>query len=64
MTSVMLPEGVSYADLHAPLKTHRYVIYKSQGHLSDTTFRLGTVGVIDEEDIEGFLLALRQVLAR
>lgn len=64
MTSVMLPEGVSYADLHAPLKTRGYVIYKSQGHLSDTTFRLGTVGLIDEEDIEGFLLALRQVLAR
>ena len=64
MTSVMLPRGLSYTDLHGPLKERGYVIYKSQAQLSDTTFRLGTVGVVDDEDIQGFLLALRQVLGR
>ena len=64
MTSVMLPDGVSYDDLHGPLKARGYVIYKSQGHLSDTTFRLGTVGVITQEDIQGFLQALQQELGR
>lgn len=63
MTSVMLPEGFRYADLHAPLRERGYVIYKSQAHLSQTTFRLGTVGLITQEDIRGFLHALKQVLA-
>ena len=64
MTTVMLPEGFSYTALHDPLKELGYVIYKSQGDLSETTFRLGTVGVITQEDIRGFLHALEQVLSR
>ena len=64
MTSVMLPEGVAYPDLHGPLKERGYVIYKSQGHLSKTTFRLGTVGLISQDDVRGFLQALEQVLRR
>jgi 2-aminoethylphosphonate-pyruvate transaminase len=64
MTSVVLPEHVSYADLHGPLKDRGYLIYKSQGVLSKTTFRLGTVGVMTQDDIRGFLLALKEVLGR
>ena len=64
MTSVMLPESFSYADLHRPLKEQGYLIYKSQGELSETTFRMGNIGVITQDDIRGFLLALRQVLSR
>ena len=64
MTTVMLPEGVSYADLHGPLRKRGYVIYKSQGYLSETTFRLGTVGLISQDDIRGFLHELEQVLRR
>ena len=64
MTSVMLPEGLSYSDLHDPLKEMGYVIYKSQGYLSQTTFRLGTVGLISLNNIRGFLSALAQVLDR
>ena len=64
MTSVKLPEGLSYSALHAPLKEKGYVIYKSQGHLAGTTFRLGTVGVIGQNDILGFLDALKQALRR
>ena len=64
MTSVMLPDGVTYADLHDSLKDRGYVIYKSQGHLSQTTFRLGTVGVITQDDIRSFLHALDEVLGR
>ena len=64
MTSVMLPKGHSYATLHEPLKDLGYVIYKSQGHLSNTTFRLGTVGLITQNDIHGFLNALAKVLRR
>ena len=62
MTTVTMPEGVSYEALHRPLKEQGYVIYKSQGHLSESTFRLGTVGVLSQEDINGFLGALGQLL--
>jgi 2-aminoethylphosphonate-pyruvate transaminase len=62
MTTVTLPEGFSYTDLHQPLKEQGYLIYKSQGHLSETTFRLGTVGVISRKDVHGFLGALGQLL--
>ncbi|MAF39790.1 MAG: 2-aminoethylphosphonate aminotransferase, partial [Chloroflexi bacterium] len=64
MTTVMLPEGWSYPELHAPLKERGYVIYKSQGQLSQTTFRLGTIGLMSQDDIRGFLDALQQVLGR
>ena len=64
MTTVMLPEGWSYPALHAPLKERGYVIYKSQSHLSQSTFRLGTVGLMNHDNIQGFLSALQQVLDR
>ena len=64
MTSVMLPDGFSYNDLHRPLKERGYLIYKSQGPLSETTFRLGTVGLITQDHIGGFLESLAQVLTR
>jgi 2-aminoethylphosphonate-pyruvate transaminase len=64
MTSVMLPEGFSYGTLHDRLKDLGYVIYKSQGQLSDTTFRLGTVGLITQDDMHSFLNTLGQVLRR
>jgi 2-aminoethylphosphonate-pyruvate transaminase len=63
MTSVVLPEGISYEYLHGRLKESGYVIYKSQGPLAHTSFRLGSVGVVTEEDIRGFLSALERTLA-
>ncbi len=62
MTTVMMPEGASYTGLHSSLKETGYVIYKSQGHLSETTFRLGTIGVLTQDDIRSFLDALKNVL--
>ena len=62
MTTVTMPEGISYEDLHRPLKEQGYVIYKSQGHLSESTFRLGTVGVLSQDDVSGFLGALSHLL--
>ena len=64
MTSVMLPDGFTYKDLHQPMKERGYLIYKSQGPLSETTFRLGTVGLITQEHIGGFLDNFAQVLGR
>ena len=64
MTTVVLPDGWSYEKLHAPLKERGYVIYKSQGELSQTSFRLGTVGLMTKDDIASFLNELQRVLDR
>ena len=64
MTTAMLPDGWTYAELHRRLKDLGYVIYRSQGHLSQSTFRLGTVGLMSHDNIVGFLSALQQVLDR
>lgn len=63
MTSVKLPSGMTYERLHREMKARGFVIYKSQSHLADTTFRLGTVGRIVTEDIRRFLDALGDVVA-
>ena len=60
MTTVMMPEGTSYASLHSSLKGMGFVIYKSQGHLSETTFRLGTIGVLTQDDIRGLPRSLEE----
>ena len=62
MTSVRLPEGSTYEGLLEPLKERGYLIYKGQGRLAESSFRLGTVGVMTSDDIRGFLAALGQVL--
>ena len=51
MTGVNMLPGVSYDDLHRPLKEEGYVTYKSQVHLGESTFCLGTVDVIFRNDI-------------
>ena len=62
MTTVMMPKGASYTGLHRSLREEGYVIYKSQAHLSETTFRLGNIGVLTRDNIRGFLDALKREL--
>ena len=50
--SYLLPSGVSYKELHDFLKTNGFVIYKGQGNLSETIFRISTMGEITEEKID------------
>jgi len=64
MTSIRMPEGFTYASLHHPLKDQGYLIYNAQGSFQEKMFRLGTVGVMTEDDIRGFLNALGRVLAK
>lgn len=62
MTSIFLPDGFSYESLYRALKERGYEIYHSLGRFKDTTFRLGTVGVINEKDILSFIKALRETV--
>lgn len=62
MTSVYLPPGFSYEELHDLLKERGFVIYNSQGFLRGKVFMLGVVGLINEQDIGNFLEALDEVI--
>ncbi len=62
MTAVYLPDGFDYKTLHDRCKQRGYVIYPSQGDLARTTFRLGTVGIIAERDIDNFLDVFRSII--
>lgn len=62
MTSVYLPTGISYQELHDAIKEKGFIIYNSQGHLQGKVFMLGVVGVINEQDIKNFLAVLSEVL--
>jgi 2-aminoethylphosphonate-pyruvate transaminase len=47
-----LPDGVSYASVHDSLKAQGFVIYAGQGALSDTVFRISTMGNLAPADVD------------
>jgi len=62
LTSLTLPDGIGYAELHAGLRDRGYVVYASQEHLRDQAFRVATMGTLTEDEVHGFLGALDEVL--
>ncbi len=62
MTSVHLPSGFSFEELHTLLKEKGFIIYNAQGFLRGRLFMIGVVGVITEEDIKNFLEVLGKVI--
>lgn len=62
LTSLRLPDGVSYADLHARLKEKGFIIYAGQENLNDVIFRVANMGDIRREEFERFLQVLGQCL--
>ncbi len=59
-----LPSGIRYEELHDRLKERGFVIYSGQGKLASAIFRVSTMGAIREADMERFLAAVRDVVAR
>jgi 2-aminoethylphosphonate-pyruvate transaminase len=47
-----LPAGMSYESLHDALKDDGFVIYAGQGNLSNSLFRISTMGNMHLQDIE------------
>jgi 2-aminoethylphosphonate-pyruvate transaminase len=62
MTSVYLPEGFTFQELHDTIKKRGFIIYDAQGQLKGKLFMLGVVGVITEQNIKDFLTVLGEVL--
>ena len=64
ITSLWLPAGRKYADLHDGLKARGFVVYEGQGRLQRDIFRVANMGHLTSADFERFLAALGTVLAR
>jgi len=64
ITSLWLPPGRTYADLHDGLKARGYVVYEGQGSLQREIFRVANMGHLTPDDFAGFLRALETVLLR
>ena len=62
LTSLKLPPGISYDDLHTGLRKKGFVIYAGQGNLRDDIFRIANIGNIQLEEFERFLGALEECL--
>jgi len=57
-----LPAGLTYTTLHDALKAEGFVIYAGQGDLSQTLFRISTMGDLISVDIERLLKCFAKLL--
>jgi len=63
LTSLLLPEGVTYPPFHDGLKERGFVIYEGQGKLQTDVFRVANMGHLTLDDFRQFLTALEDVLS-
>ncbi len=61
LTTIALPNGVSYATLHDELKSRGYIIYAGQADLQSRAFRVSTMGTVSRTELAGFVAALDEV---
>ena len=60
LTSLKLPEGISYNWLHDRLKENGFIIYAGQGNFNEKIFRVANMGDIRKEEFEQFLEVLKE----
>lgn len=63
LTSLLLPEGMTYQRLHDALKKRGFVIYEGQGKFQTGVFRVANMGHLVLDDFRNFLQALKEALA-
>jgi len=49
--SYVLPEGFTYKNFHTYMKEHGFIVYQGQGELSESIFRISTMGEISNSDV-------------
>jgi 2-aminoethylphosphonate-pyruvate transaminase len=57
-----LPNGIGYGQLHDALKSGGFVIYAGQGNLSNSLFRISTMGDLHAADIDRLLECFQRLL--
>jgi 2-aminoethylphosphonate-pyruvate transaminase len=63
ITSIRLPEGVPYEQVHDRMKEDGFVIYGGQGDLKKVAFRVANMGAIPDEALDRFPAALRRAVS-
>lgn len=64
LTSLELPDGVTYPWLHDRLKENGFVIYAGQGNFNNQIFRVANMGDIRTEEYERFIDVLKKCFAK
>ena len=65
VTAIMAPPNVAVKDIRKMLRDdHDVIVAGGQGALTDKIFRVGHVGYVSREDLDGVLVALKDVLSR
>ncbi|MCM8811546.1 MAG: alanine--glyoxylate aminotransferase family protein [Candidatus Omnitrophica bacterium] len=64
LTSLLMPKGLSYQQLHHLLKRHGFVIYAGQSELRGRIFRVAHMGQLLQADLKEFLRVLKESLER
>ena len=63
LTSLILPDGITYGNLHDKLKNKGFIIYAGQGNLNKNIFRIANMGDIGINEYERFLITLKTCLS-
>ena len=61
--SWLLPEGVSYSDVHASLKHEGFVVYAGHGQFNKEMFQIAHMGDINNDDLRRLEVALQKCFA-
>jgi 2-aminoethylphosphonate-pyruvate transaminase len=63
ISSLRVPPDVRFEDLYREMKERGYIVYDSKEHLQGRVVQIANMGELTEGMIDGFLLALRDVVA-
>jgi 2-aminoethylphosphonate-pyruvate transaminase len=62
ITTLTLPAGLTYQQLHDRVRKDGFVIYEGQGQLSTQVFRVANMGALSEDDFMRFLASLERAM--
>jgi aspartate aminotransferase-like enzyme len=64
ITTLRVPDYISFAELYQEMKSRGYIIYNCRDHLESRYFQIANMGELTDEMIQGFLDTLMLVLKR
>ena len=62
ITTLSLPAGLAYQQLHDRVRKDGFVIYEGQGQLSTQVFRVANMGALSADDFARFLVSLERAM--
>ena len=64
ITTIAMPEGATYEQLHDAMRAEGFVIYAGQGDLRTRAFRIANMGQLDERELERAVVVLARAIRR